>query len=96
MARPTPENPFITCVMPVAYEDELVMSAVLCLGGTHLLSTANAAMVSEIQRVTLIQYGLVLQGLRRILLEPDSSRVNRRMTIRILVTVMLLCEIEVC
>ncbi|KAH8649537.1 hypothetical protein BGZ61DRAFT_376133 [Ilyonectria robusta] len=51
-------------------------------------------MVSEIQRVTLIQYGLVLQGLRRILLEPDSSRVNRRMTIRILVTVMLLCEIE--
>jgi hypothetical protein len=71
------------------------MNAVVCLGGTHLCSEVHGAVNQELHRAAQTHYILVLQSLRSTLSESGGSILGRSSTVGVLLTVALLCEIEV-
>lgn len=73
----------------------MVMNAVLSLGGTHLWSSVNAIPDSRVQQEALRYYGQTLRSLQHTLLNFQRDGMDWRKTTNILLTVLLLCEIEV-
>lgn len=88
------ENPFLSYVMPLAHDDDLLMEAVLCLGGTHLCASIEDP-DPAIKRATLGLYGLVLHKLREKMTANSEGMQDRREKLRVMTIVMLLCQIEV-
>lgn len=84
-------NPFINCVFPVAFQDELLMHAVLAVSGAHL--SHRLANTASLEFATRKHYSYVLQRLQKEItqcLPGDTTHV-----IRLLFVPAFLCLYEV-
>lgn len=89
---PSAEVPFVSWVMPVAYNDDLLMHSILALGGAHLSYRSRENI--EIQQTTCRHYSLAVQALRRI--SEDEPLLDEPLVLlRIILTVIILCHYEV-
>lgn len=90
---PSPDVPFVSWVMPIAYNDDLLMHSILALSGAHLSyqSQENIA----IQQATCRHYCFAVRTLRRIS-EDESLLREPLVLLRVMLTVMILCHYEVC
>jgi hypothetical protein len=81
----TPErNPFIHCVLPLAFSDELVMNSILALAGAELGEEIGATTVST----TWKHYTLVLRDLQACMSESLDGQEKKRFHL-LLVTLFL-------
>lgn len=83
------DNPFVTCVLPRAYSDSLIMSAVIALSGVHFChKNPNAEMLY----VTWQYYAQAVRGLKYELTRLDG---DEQSLVRLLFVTILLCHVEV-
>lgn len=89
-----PTNPFITCILPLAHADNLVMHSVLALSGSHMIyRTKN----ENLRSATWIHYGLAIRGLKESLTRLVDGRVLvQAEAAKMLALTLLLCHVEVC
>lgn len=83
-------NPFLQCILPLAYTDDSVMNVVLCLGGAHLCHDDSVAPSLALE--TWSYYSEVISGLRHSLsrtLPPDRNE-----SLRLLLISLFLCLFE--
>lgn len=85
------KNPFITCVLPFAHTDSMVMDSVLAISGAHLSCKAPG---SDMQLASATHYSLVLRQLQDKLnsLTPRKAKTPANL----LLTTLMLSQIEVC
>ncbi|KAB8221645.1 fungal-specific transcription factor domain-containing protein [Aspergillus novoparasiticus] len=85
----TKENPFITHLLPVAANDELILHSILTLGGAHLDSKHTSAPTRLCVRK---HYGRFIHLLREAInhFSPDPAK-----SLRIALSLIMLCMIEV-
>jgi hypothetical protein len=88
---PSPDVPFVSWIMPVAYNDDLLMHSILALSGGHLSCSKESI---EIQHATSRHYSLAVQTLRRIS-EDETLLREPLVLLRLILTVMILCHYEV-
>jgi Fungal specific transcription factor domain len=84
-------NPFIKYILPVAYCDDLLMHAVLALGGAHLMFQRGIG--RAIEQATWTHYEISLRKMSHAL--KSESWQESCYTLRLLLTSMLLCHFEV-
>ncbi|CAI6266808.1 unnamed protein product [Periconia digitata] len=73
-------NPFVDVILPVAYDDDLLMHTLLAISGTHLSYSYKVAGVSPFAYATYKHYAHVLRELQRdvdTLVRRDVSHVVR-------------------
>jgi hypothetical protein len=88
---PSPDVPFVSWVMPVAYNDDLLMHSILALAGAHLSYRSHGI---EIQHATCRHYSLAVRTLRRI--SEDETLIHEPLVlIRVILAVIILCHYEV-
>lgn len=85
-----PQNPFITCVMPLALADPMIMDSILALSGSHLCHTVPGA---DLTSTSLIHYNLALNQLKYKLTRIDAG--NPADPVRLLLTILVLSITEV-
>ena len=85
-----PENPFITCVMPLARTDSMIMDCVLAISGAHLVCGTSGA---DIQLASLTHYALALRQFKHALTKTVSGKVLK--PVNLLLTALMLCLVEV-
>jgi hypothetical protein len=90
---PSPDVPFVSWVMPIAYNDDLLMHSILALSGAHLSYRSQNNI--EIQQATCRHYSSAVRTLRRISVDESLLR-ETLVLLRIMLTVMILCHYEVC
>ena len=83
-------NPFIRCVLPLAFSDELIMNCILALAGAELGEEIGAATVST----TWKHYTLVLRDLQASMSQGMQDHKNKRF--HLLLVTLFLGLIEVC
>lgn len=82
-------NPFITCVLPLAQTNPLLMHAMLAVSGSHLSYKLGESV--DIQAATRRHYVQVLQGVQKLIVAG-----NRSLDVGIfLLVIAMLCEYEV-
>lgn len=86
---PARYSPFLTFLVPLALNDDLVMHALLALSGTHL-SYQNHSL--EIQRATERHYGAAISALRQSMF---GTTLEMPETLKILITLLILAFFEV-
>jgi len=87
---PGPENPFVTCVIPLARTDPMIMDCVLAISGAHLQCALSDP---EIQLASSAHYALALRSFKHTLTKIVSGKVLQ--PVNVLLTALLLCHIEV-
>lgn len=85
-----PQNPFITCVMPLAYFDSMTMDSVLALSGAHLCYSMHGA---DIESTSSTHYTLAIRQLKHELTGVNSGEPSD--PVRLLLTILLLSITEV-
>ncbi|KAJ5160465.1 fungal-specific transcription factor domain-containing protein [Penicillium canariense] len=88
---PAQSAPFVSWVMPIAYNDDLVMHSVLALSGAHLSFRAETL---EIKQAVYQHYCLVLKSLRQIS-QPENLLSDPFALLRVALTLVILCHYEV-
>lgn len=86
---PARYSPFLTFLVPLALNDDLVMHALLALSGTHL-GYQNPS--REIQRATECHYGVAISALRQSMF---VTTLEMSKTLKILITLLILAFFEV-
>ncbi|KAF7162450.1 hypothetical protein CNMCM5623_007741 [Aspergillus felis] len=89
---PSPDVPFVSWVMLVAYNDDLLMHSILALGGAHLSYSSQENI--EIQQATCRHYSFAVRTLRRIS-EDETLLGEPLVLLRMILTVIILCHYEV-
>lgn len=84
------ENPFVTCVIPLARTDPMIMDCVLAISGAHLGCAASG---SEIQLASSTHYALALRGFKHTLTAIVSGKDLK--PVNLLLTALMLCHVEV-
>lgn len=87
-SRNDPENPWIALFVPLAMEDELVMSTLLALGGANLCTYSGHAL-----KQTYSFYAVALRSVKHRLTELVQG--NFSQLLNTLVTTVALCQFEV-
>jgi hypothetical protein len=88
-----PTNPFITCILPLAHTDQLVMHSVLALSGAHMIyRTQN----ENLRSATWIHYGLAIRGLKESLTSVNRRVLDEAEAAKMLALTLMLCHVEVC
>jgi hypothetical protein len=90
---PSSDVPFASWVMPIAYNDNLLMHSILALSGAHLSYQSQENI--EIHQATFRHYSLAVRTLRRIS-EDEILLREPLVLLRVMLTVMILCHYEVC
>lgn len=90
--RPQALNPFISLVLPLAYTDDKLMHAILALSGFHLSSQKSCDF--SIQSTTRKHYTLLLRSLR-LAFADSSHQIDFKQTLHLLLTLLVLCHVEV-
>jgi hypothetical protein len=85
-----PENPFITCVIPLARTDSMIMDCVLALSGAHLGCATSG---SDIQLASSTHYALALRQFKYTLTKTVSGKDLK--PVNLLLTALMLCHVEV-
>ena len=85
-----PENPFITCVMPLARSDAMVMDGVLALSGAHLCYTMQG---SDMKSISSTHYALAVRRLKHELTRVATGEPTD--PVQLLLTILLLTTTEV-
>jgi hypothetical protein len=85
-----PENPFITCVIPLARTDSMIMDCVLALSGAHL---GYATSSSDVQLASSTHYALALRQFKHTLTNAVSGKDLK--PVNLLLTALMLCHVEV-
>jgi Fungal specific transcription factor domain/Fungal Zn(2)-Cys(6) binuclear cluster domain len=85
-----PENPFITCVIPLARTDPMIMDCVLAISGAHL---GCAASDPEIPLASSTHYALALRQFKHTLTQTASGKGLK--PVNLLLTALMLCHVEV-
>lgn len=85
-----PENPFITCVLPLARSDSMIMDCVLAISGAHLDCTAPG---SDIKLASSTRYALALRQFKHTLTKTISGKDIK--PVNLLLTTLMLCHFEV-
>jgi hypothetical protein len=85
-------NPFIHCVLPLAFSDELVMNCVLALAGVNLSEDVDAT-DPAITPTTWKHYSLVLSDLQ--LSISGGANCQERSRFHLLLVTLFLCLVEV-
>ncbi|KAL4971423.1 fungal-specific transcription factor domain-containing protein [Aspergillus desertorum] len=85
-------NPFLHDVVPMAFEDPLIMNAVLALGGSVL--GVRPATTKDDERFVLQCYGQAIRDLKLGLTAWSVVSSGRWETLRLFLTVLLLCHYE--
>jgi hypothetical protein len=89
---PSPDVPFVSWVVPIAYNDDLLMHSILALSGAHLSYRSQENIT--IQQATCRHYSLAVRTLRRI--SEDENLLRKPLVLlRVILTVMILCHYEV-
>ena len=83
-------SPYLTCVLPLAQSDPMVMDSVLALSGAHLCHTMNE---SDLRSASSMHYALALHQLRHELTRVASGEPSD--PVRLLLTILLLVYTEV-
>ncbi|KAE9373348.1 hypothetical protein N431DRAFT_373734 [Stipitochalara longipes BDJ] len=86
--RPDAENPFVSYVLPRAYTDSLIMSAVIALSGVHFCHNNRNY---NMQCTTWTYYAQAIRGLKH---ELAKTHGDRNSVARLLFATILLCHIE--
>ncbi len=86
-----PENPFITCVIPLARTDSMIMDCVLAISGAHLGCAASGP---DIQLASSTHYALALRQFKHTLTKTVSGKDLK--PVNLLLTALMLCHVEVC
>ncbi|PHH89832.1 hypothetical protein CDD83_5158 [Cordyceps sp. RAO-2017] len=90
-ARTSARNPFVTCVLPLAQTDDLLMHAVLAVSGTHLAHKLQDAAHTEL--ATRRHYLRAIRGLHD---EIANGRVQEKRGMQsLLMALGFLCQYEV-
>ncbi len=89
---PSHGTPFVSWVMPVAYNDDLLMHNVLALSMAHLSFRAKAP---EINRAVYQHYCLVVKALRQIS-QSESLLKDPFVLLRVAMTLVMLGQYERC
>ncbi|KAE8446358.1 hypothetical protein EG329_012107 [Mollisiaceae sp. DMI_Dod_QoI] len=84
-------NPFITCILPLAHADSLVMHSVLALSGAHLIHRANN---DNLRYATWTHYALAIRGLKESLTKIRKVILDEAEVAQMLAATLLLCHIE--
>ncbi|KAL4882486.1 fungal-specific transcription factor domain-containing protein [Aspergillus karnatakaensis] len=87
---PTGLNPFMSSVISIAYNDDLVMHCMLALSGSHL-AFKHGDDSTEIQQATHKHYRVALRTLQRVI----SGVSEPTATLKLLLCMILLCHYEV-
>jgi hypothetical protein len=85
-------NPFVTVLLPLSYDDDLLMHGLLALSGAHL--TFRKPEDFALAQTTSLHHSLLVSQLRvefASLREDDSARKERLLRV-----VLVLCQYEVC
>ncbi|KAJ5605760.1 fungal-specific transcription factor domain-containing protein [Penicillium lagena] len=88
---PAQNIPFVSWIMPIAYNDDLLMHSILALSGAHLSFKSQEQ--TELQQATYQHYCLVLRTLRRI--SKDEALLEEPLALlRVSLTLVILCHYE--
>ncbi|KAL2823012.1 fungal-specific transcription factor domain-containing protein [Aspergillus granulosus] len=90
---PTGANPFLSSVVAIACNDDLVMHCVLALSGSHLGFTLGDDSGNEIHRATYKHYALALRTLQYAVGSSVAGE-DPVATMKVLLSMMLLCHYE--
>ncbi|PSN61021.1 hypothetical protein BS50DRAFT_639694 [Corynespora cassiicola Philippines] len=85
------QNPFISCVLPLAYDNDLLMHAVLAVSGAHLSHKLVGS--ASVEQATYKHYSFVLRKLRQDIAHGCSNDMNE--IIRLLLVLAFLCQYEI-
>lgn len=88
---PSQTAPFVSWVMPIAYNDDLLMHSVLALSGAHLSFRAETP---EINQAIYQHYCLVLKTLRQVS-QNEKLLKDPFVLLRVAMTLVMLCQYEV-
>lgn len=92
---PAPESPFLHCFLPLAHEDDVLMHALLAVGGIHLAyQQQHAQGSSDIVAATWRHYSIVVSSLRADFAQLKMS--DAAQLLRLLHILIILCHHEVC
>lgn len=86
---PARYSPFLTFLVPLALNDDLVMHSLLALSGTHLSYQSPSR---EIRRATEYHYGAAISALRQSMF---GTTLEMSKTLKILITLLILAFFEV-
>jgi Fungal specific transcription factor domain/Fungal Zn(2)-Cys(6) binuclear cluster domain len=85
-----PETPFITCVIPLARTDPMIMDCVLAISGAHLSCSSSAP---EVHLASSTHYALALRQFKHTLTKAVSGKGLK--PANLLLTALMLCHVEV-
>lgn len=85
------QNPFVGSVLRVAYDDDLLMHAVLAVSGAHL--SHKLAGIASVEQATYKHYSYVLRRLRQDIGHGPPGDMQH--TVRLLLVLAFLCQYEV-
>jgi hypothetical protein len=85
-----PDNPFITCIIPLARVDGTIMDSVLALSGAHHSGLDSNP---DIKLAASTHYALVLRQFKHSLTQFGSAKGSN--PANLLLTALMLCHIEV-
>ncbi|KAL5358952.1 fungal-specific transcription factor domain-containing protein [Aspergillus floccosus] len=89
---PAPEVPFVSWILPVAYNDDLLMHSILALSGAHLSYRSQGNI--EIQQAACSHYCLAVRTLFHVA-EDETLLREPLALLRVTLAVMILCHCEV-
>lgn len=89
---PAPDVPWISWLLPVAYNDDLLMNSILALSGVHLLYKLPNN--HEIEHATYRHYSLAVQTLSRVV-NDDTTLFEPLVLLRVALTILILFHYEV-
>ena len=87
-----PQNPFITCVMPLAYSDPMIMDSILALSGSHLCHTVPGA---DLISASLIHYNLAVNQLKYRLTRIDAGKPADPVRLLLAILVLSITEVSI-
>lgn len=90
---PAPDIPWVSWILPVAYDDDLLMNAILALSGGHLLYKLPNN--QEIRHATHRHYSSTVQTLYQTF-DDESTLSEPLALLRVALTILILFHYEVC
>lgn len=95
LISPTPpgNTPFISCLVPLSYSDDMLMHSILALSGSHLSYKLNWNI--EIHLATGNHYALALRSIHDITSSQTLLR-DPFIKLRLTLCILILCWYEVC
>lgn len=89
---PGPGTPFVSWILPIAYNDDLLMNGILALSGGHLIYKLPDN--HEIQQATYRHYSLAVQTLHRAF-NDENTLYEPFVLLRVTLTILLLFHYKV-